>query len=97
MFMLKMGLLINPLAGLGGSRGLKGSDGSVVRELADTLSEQELLRSNDRAKRALEKLVGIEELQILTWGGAMGADLAQSLGLEQEELFDFLLKVVSMN
>ena len=86
MFMLKMGLLINPLAGLGGSRGLKGSDGSVVRELADNLSEQELLRSNDRAKRALEKLVGIEELQILTWGGAMGADLARSLGLEHRVL-----------
>ena len=84
--MLKMGLLINPLAGLGGSRGLKGSDGSVVRELADTLSEQELLRSSDRARRALDKLVGIEGLQVFTWGGAMGEDLARSLNLNHRVL-----------
>ena len=37
---MHIGLLINPLAGLGGSRGLKGSDGSALRELALALTPE---------------------------------------------------------
>lgn len=83
---LKLGFLINPLAGLGGSLGLKGSDGSDMRALVEGLSSAERHRSNDRARRALEKLVGIEGLQILTWGGDMGADLVSSLQLTHRVL-----------
>ncbi|RLQ20207.1 ATP-NAD kinase [Seongchinamella sediminis] len=83
---LRLGLIVNPLAGLGGTRGLKGSDGEAVRQLAASLSGQELQRSNDRASRALQKLVGVKDLLVLTWGGAMGADLAASLGLNHQVL-----------
>ena len=34
---LHIGLIVNPLAGLGGSLALKGSDGEELRELAATL------------------------------------------------------------
>ncbi|TDG13810.1 ATP-NAD kinase [Seongchinamella unica] len=81
MVALTLGLIVNPLAGLGGSRALKGSDGAAVRELAGSLTQAELQRSNTRAARALQRLVGIEDVLILTWEGDMGGHVAESLGL----------------
>ncbi|PLW68811.1 ATP-NAD kinase family protein [Pseudohalioglobus lutimaris] len=78
---LNIGLIINPLAGLGGSRGLKGSDGDTLRQLAATMTEEELHRSQDRAMRALAPLTDVPEVRFTTWSGAMGADVCAELGL----------------
>ena len=83
--LLKIGLLVNPLAGLGGSRGLKGSDGEELRALTATMSPSERQRASLRAMRALEKLVD-RPVHILTWGGAMGEDICRSLGLPHQVL-----------
>lgn len=82
---LHIGLLVNPLAGLGGSRALKGSDGEVVRELAANLTDQELRRSSDRVRRALAALDDLAPLvRFSTWGGAMGADAVVGMPFEVE-------------
>ena len=77
--LLTLGLIINPLAGLGGSRGLKGSDGQELRSLTAQMSESERRRSNDRAARALDSLVAIEGVTLVTWSGPMGGDLCAAL------------------
>lgn len=78
---LHIGLIINPLAGLGGSRALKGSDGRQVRDLAGQLAPEELHRSQDRAARALAYLRDRDDILISTWAGAMGGDVCSSLGM----------------
>lgn len=83
---MHIGLIINPLAGLGGSRALKGSDGEALRELAANLGEDALHRASDRAARALAMVAGCDGLRISTWGGPMGEDLCGRLGLAAQVL-----------
>ena len=51
----KLGLVINPIAGIGGSVALKGSDGVGVAEQAMALGAT--AKSNSRASLALEILL----------------------------------------
>ena len=78
---LNIGLIINPLARLGGSRALKGSDGEELREIALQLDDSQRHRASDRAARALSMLKECDDIQFSTWGGAMGEDLCRELGL----------------
>ena len=56
---LTLGLIINPLAGIGGSVGLKGSDGpDVIKEAFLRGAE---CKSSPRAKLALDVLVSIKD------------------------------------
>lgn len=72
-----LGLIINPLAGLGGTVALKGSDGVAAQALA--LGAEP--RAAARTRIALESLLPIaERLQFVTCAGAMGADLLAELG-----------------
>lgn len=72
-----LGLLINPIAGMGGSVGLKGTDGVYEEALARGAAP----RANARAALALEVLLPLkEELQILCPSGEMGENLARGLG-----------------
>lgn len=71
----RLGLIINPLAGLGGSVALKGSDGVADEALALGA----VPRASERTRAALAVLNGLD-VEILTWGGDMGADLAQEMG-----------------
>lgn len=73
----RLGLIINPLAGLGGSVALKGSDGVEVARKALALGA--LPRAIERTRFALECLQGMD-LEILTWAGDMGGDLAREMG-----------------
>ncbi len=74
-----LGVLINPIAGLGGRVGLKGSDGADTVERALALGGKP--ESPQRAGRALEELGEIaDQLDIYTYGGAMGEDTLRSLG-----------------
>lgn len=75
----KLGLIINPWAGIGGPAGLKGSDGSetVEQALAAGIEPQ----SHKRMAVALSALQPFaEQLEILTFAGDMGETLARELG-----------------
>ncbi|MFV8817197.1 ATP-NAD kinase family protein [Haliea sp. E17] len=77
---LRLGLVINPLAGLGGSRAFKGSDGHEARQLASEQASATLFRAEQRALRALEALPGLD-LEVLAWAGPMGERAAKTAGL----------------
>lgn len=80
--MLKLGLIINPFAGLGGSAGLKGSDGADI--ILQAQKKGIAPRSPLRATRALECLAqqtnALENVKFFCYDGAMGADVVRSLG-----------------
>jgi predicted polyphosphate/ATP-dependent NAD kinase len=73
----KLGLIINPLAGIGGSVGLKGSDGSDI--VAKALSLGAPLMANKRTEQALQVIVG-KNIEIVTYPHQMGENIAKQLG-----------------
>lgn len=77
----KLGLIINPWAGIGGPAGLKGSDGveTVQRALEAGIEPQ----SHKRAAIALEALKPFAaQLEILCFAGTMGETAARDCGLQ---------------
>lgn len=75
--MKKLGLLINPVAGMGGAVGLKGTDHMVEEAIRRGAKP----RANDRVRQALKELLEIKnELEIVTCPGDMGEDTAKSMG-----------------
>lgn len=81
--MFRLGLIVNPLAGLGGSVALKGSDGAETARLALEMGAQP--RAGERALQALLPLQGLD-VEILTWPAEMGADVARRAGFEPRVL-----------
>jgi len=81
----KIGLLINPIAGMGGSIGLKGTDG--VLNLAKERGA--LPVANIKAERALEGFNPVSEVVFLTAGGVMGENVLKKTGiLSFEVIYD---------
>lgn len=79
----RLGLIINPLAGLGGPAALKGSDGMA----AEALARGSEPRASERTRLALQYLLPLRErLQFLSFPGAMGADLLHELGFAHQVL-----------
>lgn len=76
---MRIGFLVNPIAGMGGRVGLKGTDGKVEearRRGADP-------RAPDRGKRALASLLTYSDaVEIVTWGQPMGAGVAEQAGFD---------------
>jgi predicted polyphosphate/ATP-dependent NAD kinase len=73
----RLGLIVNPIAGLGGRVGLKGTDGEDVQRRALELGAT--AGSPSRADRALAHLARRRSvLHIVTAAGSMGEDLARS-------------------
>ncbi len=79
---LKLGLIINPMAGLGGTVGLKGSDGREIVEQA--LAQGAQPKAGERAALALEKLRGVNMQPVLTVAGEMGATVLEQAGIAYE-------------
>ncbi len=76
----KLGLIVNPVAGIGGAVGLKGSDGAETQKKALALGA--VPHSRERATRALERLVKISDsFDLFTCSGRMGLDAARSAAL----------------
>jgi predicted polyphosphate/ATP-dependent NAD kinase len=83
---LKIGLIINPIAGLGGRVALKGSDSQVIQQQA--LSLGAIAEAEIRAGQALEPLLPIKnKIEFFSVEGAMGSDLLANLGFEQQISF----------
>ena len=76
--MLKVGLIVNPYAGIGGPVALKGSDGVAVREQALALGS--VPRAAERSLRALSTCRHAE-LEWFSCGGAMGEAVFENAGL----------------
>ncbi len=81
---MKLGLVINPLAGIGGTVGLKGSDGRAIVEQALAKGAQPLAQS--RTLSALSSMGGSVP-EIATAGGAMGADALAQAGISSHVVY----------
>lgn len=80
-----IGLVINPVAGMGGSVGLKGTDGAAT--LAEARARGAEPRAGDRARRALVALATARPgAAVLAAPGPMGAGAASGLELSVETL-----------
>lgn len=78
---MKVGLIINPIAGMGGKVGLKGTDGPEILQKARELGAIE--EAPSKAKTALKILIPIKEkIQMYTYPSKMGEDIARELGFE---------------
>jgi NAD+ kinase len=81
--MRRLGVVVNPIAGMGGRVGLKGTDGKV-EEARERGAQQ---RAPDRAREMLTELADIEpDARLVTWGGSMGEDAARAAGFDPEVL-----------
>ncbi|MBU2879959.1 MULTISPECIES: ATP-NAD kinase family protein [Aliiglaciecola] len=82
----KLGLVINPYAGIGGALALKGSDGPEIRAKALAMGAEK--RANAKTKLALEELLTHKEnLTIYTAAGEMGEDLSRSMGFNTQVIY----------
>ncbi|NMB78313.1 MAG: ATP-NAD kinase family protein [Methanomicrobiales archaeon] len=80
--MKRIGLIVNPVAGMGGSVGLKGTDGNVE----EARRRGAVPHAGDRAKAALEQLAKIKDLIFFTCSGAMGEDVLSKSGIKGFEV-----------
>ncbi|MHA2396350.1 MAG: ATP-NAD kinase family protein [Candidatus Thorarchaeota archaeon] len=84
---MNIGLLVNPIAGMGGRVGLKGTDGVVEEAIKRGASPIAPGRALEFLS-ALESVVSTsklrEELRIITCPGKMGEDVVQEAGLKHE-------------
>ncbi|PSQ12266.1 N-acetylglucosamine-1-phosphate uridyltransferase [Halobacteriales archaeon QS_5_70_15] len=81
--MRRIGVVVNPIAGMGGRVGLKGTDGKV-EEAIERGAEP---RAPGRAVEALgalgERAAGLDEaVELLVWGGRMGEAAAREAGFD---------------
>lgn len=76
----RLGLIVNPIAGIGGRVGLKGSDGVEIQKKALELGA--ISESLNRTVKALERVQSIKDaLQIVTYPSEMGEAAARICGL----------------
>ncbi|GGD67331.1 ATP-NAD kinase family protein [Lacimicrobium alkaliphilum] len=81
--MFKLGLIINPYAGIGGALALKGSDGPEIRQKALDMGARQL--APERTAQALELLKPYQsQMKIITAAGEMGEDLSRQMGFDTE-------------
>ncbi|MBA8992009.1 putative polyphosphate/ATP-dependent NAD kinase [Curtobacterium pusillum] len=77
---MTIGVLVNPVAGIGGPAGLGGSDGADVQQRARQRGGR--ARAGERAALALRTLAAAHpDAELLTVAGAMGEDAARASGL----------------
>lgn len=82
----KLGVLVNPFAGIGGALALKGSDGAEIREKALAMGAER--KANEKMAKALsifEALSG--QFTVMTASGDMGETVCESLGIPYEVIY----------
>jgi predicted polyphosphate/ATP-dependent NAD kinase len=81
--MKKVGLIVNPIAGMGGAVGLKGTDGKTTLKRARSLGAKPIAPA--RAELFLSFLKPLEnEIQLIVAAGMMGASEAHNIGFKCE-------------
>ena len=75
-----LGLIVNPIAGIGGRVGLKGSDGAEIQKSALELGA--VPQSQNRAIQALKRIEPLDDLEVITYPGEMGEDTARGCVLK---------------
>lgn len=82
---IRIGLIVNPLAGIGGAVGLKGSDGDAIVAQALALGAEK--RAAERVAITLEHLQPVQDcIQWFTWGGEMGEQCLRDAGFAPQVL-----------
>jgi predicted polyphosphate/ATP-dependent NAD kinase len=83
----KLGLLINPYAGIGGALALKGSDGVEIREKAIAMGAEK--KALDKTRLALEQIESIkDQVQLYVASGEMGETLAKEMGFSYSVVYE---------
>ncbi len=81
----KLGLIINPYAGIGGSVGLKGSDGEAIR--AQAFARGAEMRAHERMQRCLELLKPFtQDIHIYCFADDMGETVALQCGFNVTQI-----------
>lgn len=81
--MKTVGLIVNPIAGMGGRVGLKGTDGQEIVKKALELGAKP--EAPERAIRMLHKMETLrDQIKIFTYSGQMGEDESRECGFEPE-------------
>lgn len=81
----RVGLIVNPIAGMGGTVGLKGTDDDRARH-ARELGAEPIAAA--RAVVALGSLAACRDsIELLTCAGSMGADAAAAAGFASREIY----------
>lgn len=81
--MIKIGLIVNPIAGMGGSVGLKGTDGEEIVKKAISLGANP--KSPSKAIIALRQIESLKgDIKIITGANDMGESQAKELGFDVE-------------
>ncbi len=84
--MFKLGFIVNPIAGIGGSVALKGSDGAGIAQQALALGAE--AKSNQRAAQALEVLLPYQKnIKVYCASGLMGEHTARDLGFDTQVVY----------
>lgn len=75
---MRLGFLINPIAGMGGATGLKGTDGAALQH---AIAKGATPIAPKKAKQALSELLTLkDQLEVVAADGVMGATPARALG-----------------
>ena len=80
--MKRIGFIINPVAGMGGAVGLKGTDGNVE----EARRRGAVPHAMERARITLTWLAREKELHFITCSGPMGADILRETGFKEFEI-----------
>ena len=82
----KLGILVNPFAGIGGALALKGSDGAEIREKALAMGAEK--KANEKMAKALSILEALSgKFTVVTAAGDMGETVCESLGIPYEVIY----------
>ena len=82
----RLGVIVNPFAGIGGALALKGSDGKDIREKA--LASGAEKKANEKMAKALSVLEALSgQFLVVTAAGEMGEDACKSMGFEHEVIY----------
>mgnify|MGYP000901262253 FL=1 len=82
----KMGVVVNPFAGIGGALALKGSDGAEIREKALAMGAEK--KANEKMAKALSILEALSgQFTVVTASGDMGETICESLGIPYEVIY----------
>ncbi len=78
--LFRLGVIVNPYAGIGGALALKGSDGAQIRAKALAMGAEK--KANEKMAKALSILTALSgKFTVLTAHGEMGASVCEALDI----------------